>query len=112
MAATSRRAGSRSSPHKSAAEGQAVQIALCGAHSGGIFVIGATFSGSEGRQIGTRGASASALFGGAGVFHRLRPAGDIRDAMTAAARSKAFDRTTLAFVAVLFAATALRIWAL
>jgi len=40
MAATSSRAGSRSSPHKSAAEGQAVQIALCGAHSGGIIVIG------------------------------------------------------------------------
>jgi 4-amino-4-deoxy-L-arabinose transferase-like glycosyltransferase len=32
--------------------------------------------------------------------------------MTAAARSKAFDRTTLAFVAVLIAVTALRIWAL
>ncbi|MBI3437196.1 MAG: glycosyltransferase family 39 protein [Proteobacteria bacterium] len=32
--------------------------------------------------------------------------------MTAAARSKAFDRTTLAFVAVLIAATTLRIWAL
>lgn len=32
--------------------------------------------------------------------------------MTAAARSKAFDRTTLAFVAALIAATALRIWAL
>src|SRR5262249_18532900 len=35
-----------------------------------------------------------------------------RHRMTAAARSKGFDRTTLAFVAVLIAATAMRIWAL
>jgi len=49
------------------------------------------------------------LFGGATDFSPLRRRGDFHDACL---RGKAFDRTTLAFLAVLIVATALRIWAL
>ena len=40
-------AADEQTPQRLAAEGHAVQIALCGAHSGGIIVIGATFSRSQ-----------------------------------------------------------------